>query len=940
MTYSLKLALGAGVSTLAFCVAFQADAATLRGRVFEAATHAPAPGATVRIEGVDTVAAGPDGAYSLGGLKPGAYTVIVDYVGFPSTRQSVTVAEGDTSLDLQLVQPESQTIVITGQRAADRRALQIKKSSDVIIEVLQANDVGKLPDQNVAEAVKRLPGISVANDQGEGRYVIIRGVDPKLANVTVNGQTQPAPEPETRQVKLDDIPSALIQSVQVIKSLTPDLDANAIAGQVNIDTASAFDRNKPLFGSARAGMGEYDLNDRHPVEYDGSVGGLFGPNRQFGVIVAGNFSRRPIRSENFGSGGPIWQTLAGGQLVPSQQAAREYNLIRERTGFVANFDWRPNDKIKLYARGTFAQFNDHERRDRLVVDVAKGVFTPTSATTGTFTKATDTVALRMRSEDDNTKSLSTGGAFELPKGHLDIQAAYSRAIKKDPIRSEWTFKTAGNITGSYDTGSVLYAYSPSADSYDASKYNASSVNYDIRQAVETLKQIRADYKLPFEFWGDTSELKIGAKYLDRLKTNNRDYQSYKAAAATFTLAQASPITGVETIYDGRYEVTPRVDYGATQAYLAAHPTTMVLDSAGSVGNSLVNDYRVTEKIAAGYVMFTLRHDRLTVIPGVRVEGTDGTYAAKSFNVVTSTSAQGFNSFGGHSYTDVFPGVNLRYDFSRDLVLRAGVTTSIGRPDYNQLVPYQNLDTGGKTVAVGNANLKPLKSTNYDASLEYYLPTQGVLSIGLFYKDISHPIYTQVRAGVAGETFGGVAIDPSYAVTQFVNATSAELKGVELNAQSQFPFLPGAFSGLGAGVNLTLVDAHAEGVPGRTDGSTNDVPLAFQSKRVATAQIFYEKYGISARVAYSYRSHYLDTLGSMKGFSTTGVADPKATDNTTADNGQLDAKINVTVNKWASVFVEGSNLNNVPWRRYVADKRYVIENEQYGFLLRAGFQLKY
>lgn len=940
MYRSLKFALSASVSLYAIVACASAQAAVLRGAITEAPNNLPTPGATVRIEGGDTVTAGPDGVYALRDLKPGTYTLVVDYVGLASVSRSITIGAADSELNIALPSPDAAVIVVTGQRAADRRALQVKKSALTLIEVLQANDVGKLPDQNVAEAVKRLPGISVANDQGEGRYVIIRGVDPKLANVTVNGQTQPAPEPESRQVKLDDIPSALIQSVQIVKALTPDLDANAIAGQVNIDTASAFDRNKPIFASARAAVGWSHINGKSPHEEDASIGGLFGPDRQFGVIVAANYSHRPIESWNFGSGGPIWTTLPGGQVVPSMLQVRDYNLVRERTGFVTNLDWRPSDTMKLYLRSTYSKFGDHETRDRLQIDAAKGVFTPASATSGAFTKATDTAALRLRSEDDDTLSISGGGAFELPKGHLDVQAAYSRASKKDPIRSEYQFKTSANIAGSYDASSALFLFTPGPDAYDGTKYNFSSVNYDTRQAVETLKQIRADYRLPFEVMGEDSELKIGAKYIDRLKTNNRDILSYKAGSTAFTVAAGGQRSGAALTYDDRYTVAPRLDYNALQAYVAAHPTALALDMPGSIGNSLANDYRVTENIGAIYGMVTFKHGPWTVIPGVRVENTNGSYAAKSFNVATSTFTQNFNSFGKHSYTDVFPGVNVRYDYSRALVFRAAITTSIGRPDYNQLTPFVNLDTGGKTVALGNAGLKPLHSVNYDISAEYYLPSQGVISLGFFHKDITNPIYTQVRAGLAGESFAGAAIDPSYSVTQFVNARKAVLTGVELNAQTQFGFLPGAFSGLGVAGNVTLVDAHAEGVPGRLDGSTNGTPLSFQSHTVATAQLFYEKYGFSARLAYSYRSHYLDTLGAYKGFSPAGVADPKSTDNITADNGQLDAKASYAFSRQAMVFVEGANLNNVPWRRYVANPRYIIENEQYGYTLRFGVQLTY
>src|SRR5690349_14164961 len=172
---------------------------------------------------------------------------------------------------------EGDAIVVTGQRASDRASLLKKRDSDVTSEVVSANDVGKLPDQNVAEAVRRLSGVTVATDKGEGRYLLIRGIEPDLANVTINNQTASAPEPESRNVKLDDIPCGLIGSATVIKTLTPDLDANAIAGQVDIETVSAFDKKKRIFGSARGVGSFYEDTDRTGKEGDASIGGLFGP---------------------------------------------------------------------------------------------------------------------------------------------------------------------------------------------------------------------------------------------------------------------------------------------------------------------------------------------------------------------------------------------------------------------------------------------------------------------------------------------------------------------------------------------------------------------------------------------------------------------------------------------------------------------------------------
>ena len=268
------------------------------GRAVDPATGGPLPDAIVKVEGsTRQTTADARGEFALRDLPDGDVTLILSYVGYPDTRRSAVSGANPQIQEFRLDPiPREADIVVTGTRAAERRALQAKRASDVIQDSLNSNDVGKLPDQNVAEAVRRLPGVSVANDQGEGRYVIIRGGNPNLANVTLNGQTAPAPEPESRQVKLDDVPSSLIASVDVAKTLTADRDANAIAGQVDINTLSAFDRSKG-FAYGRAATGIADLNGKSPFEAEATIGSTFG-DRAFGIVVAGNYSTRPIRSMN------------------------------------------------------------------------------------------------------------------------------------------------------------------------------------------------------------------------------------------------------------------------------------------------------------------------------------------------------------------------------------------------------------------------------------------------------------------------------------------------------------------------------------------------------------------------------------------------------------------------------------------------------------------
>jgi len=907
-----------------------AIAGDVSGRVVDPGTGGPLPDAIVKVEGSDRQAtADARGEFTLRDLPDGDVTLILTYVGYPDTRRTAVAAASAELQEFRLdAIPRETDIVVTGTRAAERRALQAKRASDSIQDTLNSNDVGKLPDQNVAEAVRRLPGVSVANDQGEGRYVIIRGGNPNLANVTLNGQTAPAPEPESRQVKLDDVPSSLIASVDVVKTLTPDRDANAIAGQVDINTLSAFDRAKG-FAYGRAATGIADLNGKSPFEAEATIGSTFG-DRTFGIVVAGNYSTRPIRSmNNQGSANWVVNASTGGVAVPDDFRLRDYNLTRRRYGAVVNLDWHPSSSASLFLRGVYSKFKDSETRDQFRIEIpvgsATGVtpvvasfITGATATGGNFSRARGTRFVRFRTEDSNTLTFQGGGKFDFGSAHLDVEGTYARAEKTDPVRSEFQFRSSSTaFSGSYDISNNSVNVTATAPAYLAATYPGRSFNLDTRQAAEDLYQARADLTIPIG--GSDSAIKIGAKYLDRTKTNNRDFQN-------FTLASSFNLSAIATtdplfLYNGRFPFGPRVDYTAGRAYIAANPASSIADVPGSIGNSLVNDYRVKEKIYAGYAMATLKFGDFTLIPGVRVERTDGSYSAKRITA-TSTINDGFNVFGSTGYTDFFPGVNARWNAGDRLVLRGAVTTAIGRPDYNQLAPYVQVDTGANTVSQGNPLLAPLKSVNGDLSVEYYLPGQGIISVAGFYKDIDSPIYTQgaIQTGV----FGGVALTNAL-VTQPVNASKAKIYGVEANLQTQFSFLPAPFDGFGVGVNYTYTDGQATGVPGRA----GDVPLFLQSHHVFNAQLFYEKGRLAARVAYSRRSPYLDTLG--------GNA---ASDQYTDSNGQLDVRGSFEIVKQATIYLEATNLTNAPWRRYVGTKNQLIENETYSYTVKAGLQLAF
>lgn len=817
-------------------------------------------------------------------------------------------------------------VTVTGRRAADRQAIDDKRYSDSQVDTIRADDVGRLPDQNVAEAVRRLPGVSVSNDQGEGRYLTIRGVSPDLLNVTLDGQTAAAPEPDGRQVKLDDIPSALIGAVTVIKTLTPDLDANAIAGQVNIETVSAFDRDG-FFGSAKAAYGYYDMNGENPTEFDVSAGGLFGPERQFGIVVALNHSDRRIGSQQFAAS-EDWMDI-NGQDVPEEFALRHYQPHRQRSGAVANLDWRPNDRSSMFLRLLHSVYKDSEIRQHFGFDMPddEADYTSQSAAGGTFGDGgRGERRVRLRREDTSTTSASLGGEFKFGEYNdyiLNVESTYSQARKRDPRRNEWTFRTSSNLGGSYDLGSSMYRIQPDEAAYDPSNYNGYQVRYGSRAADEDLFQTRIDYQMPLAT-GTGSWLKFGAKYLDRDKTNDENRDTWRmGGSGSLTLDQA--LDGyLGPVFSGdRYG--PAADHHAADAYFDANTGHFNYRDEASLADSLAADYHIEEQITAAYVMANMQFGDFTVIPGVRGERTRTRFAAKNITP-SSTLDQDFDAFGNKSYTDWFPSINLRYDVGENLVLRAAATTAIGRPNYEDNAPYTNIeDRGGGAfrVTMGNADLEPLKSTNLDVAVEYYVGNRGLLSAAAFYKDIDNPIFWS-RENVLGGEFAGIVLADAD-VRQPINATDAKVSGVEFNAQYELSFLPAPFDGLSVGTSLTFLDSEATGVPGRTD----KVPLTTQSDRVGSAQLSYEKGPISARIAYTYRSEMLDEVG-----------DSPESDLYTDTFRQWDARVAYRFGQAVTVFLEGSNLNDAAFRQYFGRRDHLSEEERYGWSARMGIQVSF
>ncbi len=367
-------------------------------------------------------------------------------------------------------------------------------------------------------------------------------------------------------MKLDDLPSGMIQSITVTKSLLASQDANAIGGEVNIRTKTAFDSKAPFFFDGRASAGWYALNNKSPIELDGTLGGRFGADEQFGAVASVNYSRRSFESENFQGEG---SSASWNNGVPADGGLRDYHPTRTRLGVVGNFDWHPSEDAKLYIRASYSKFTDHETRDQNLLASFTGE--ATGVNTG---KAKTSILVRHREEDDNTKSLTAGGDFNIGGGKLSMSGGWTKAVKIDPVRSEYTF-AGPSVAATFDGSTYPYSLLPSgADANifsDPTRFTFNKLKAEHRYTYEQIWQGRIDYSHPLEI-GSDSEIKVGFKYLDRHKNDDHDLTSYKVGATPWTLDTVGYISDT-SFYGDLFHFGERIDWYKARPISRAIPAS-------------------------------------------------------------------------------------------------------------------------------------------------------------------------------------------------------------------------------------------------------------------------------------------------------------------------------------------------------------------------------
>ncbi|WP_066552339.1 TonB-dependent receptor [Croceicoccus bisphenolivorans] len=801
-------------------------------------------------------------------------------------------------------------IVVSGQRAQQIRAIDEKRDALGIVDVASADEIGRLPDRNVAEVIERLPGVGVQYDQGEGRYVAIRGIPSDLNGYTLNGFEIGNPDGGTRALPLDIISGQLLSRVEVTKVRTPDLSGQGIGGTVNLVPQTAFDFAEPFVLSGSAQVGFQQLNkDDHPVQADISVGGRFGDDEQFAILIGGSYSDRTFTSNGLYPDDwfPVEEAARGG--MPTNIKYTDYSLSRERIGLSGSLDFRTGN-TELYLRGFYSRFTEDEYRQRFRLDFSDGAVFDANGVTGISDDTEQRSDLRLEYKEKSVLTGMLGGETTFGDWTLAYGGArtHNEVIEPNEV---WQFRgNPGDVT--FDFTDLLYTVTPVNGPLEPADMGFRSYAVQDEFGEEDIWQFRSDLRYDGD-WG-FAKLGVNARLADKSFIDESLSYTRNAAPDRFTLDGLSGDN--VTVYpdaDHGYVIAPVIDADLIRAFTEANLSGPLFVQNGSQIGPDDADFSLEEDVYAAYAMADFAFsESVALTAGVRVEHTklditgyvdsDGTFVE-----VTDSN----------DYTDVLPTAILRIKPSDDVTVRLAYSRSVGRPAYSSLQPGGSFDAEDEILSVGNPNLKPYRAESLDMTFEYYFARGGLLSAGVFAKWIDNPIFGS-STEISDATFNGVTYD-TLTVNQPANASSGEIVGLELAWQQQFTFLPGALSGLGAAANVTVTDGLLR-VPGR-----DSTQFPEQSELLWGAQLFYQYGPVEASLAYHHTGRAL-----------IGVAGDPIDDQFNDNLRRLDAKISLAMGDHFTVFAQGQNLTDEPTRQYQGYNRdWVIQRERYGRVFWAG-----
>ncbi len=936
-------------SWIVFMVALFAPAmsgqgrSAITGRVADS-SGAVLQGARVELQPRGIVAATNSwGEFTFTNVPPGAYTVTISYVGFETVSQAVSV--GTNPLEpmnvLLKVRSKNEEIVVEAPRVhGEAEAINRTRSADNILQVIPADVITSLPNANIADALGRMPSVTLERDEGEGKYVQIRGTEPRLSNVTIDGVNVPSPESGVRQIKLDTVASDLVESIEVNKTLQANQDGDGIGGSVNLKTKTAGDLpTLSLFG-----LGGYTpiIGGRGVDQFGGTVGQRFGANKKLGILFGGTYdwNGRGIHDIE-----PVPTTSS---ITPHYDSMdqRDYMYYRTRWGLTGSVDYKLNEGSGIYLRGLYSTFRNWGQ---------KWVQTLVDGTNPNLTGTPD--GLPQASQDWRRPDFAIGNLVAGGK-HLfqsswftwDASVSRSRSLNGDGGADyAWAGPDISANCGNVAAKSVFRPqFSPACftpgptDATDIRNFNLIDFSLPpMGLSAQLNLQASGSFAHQYHLGSHYGIFEFGGKIRNAHKFD--DTQGLTADFSSLPPIPAGQFLGTFTdpnYYDKTYHFTNTPDYEKVRAFAVA---SGLITPQGINGNN----YNLIERVSAGYLMNTIDlNSRFRLVAGVRFEATH--VDTRSFNNGQDASGNpiplAVNVPGGSDYLDVLPSVSLRIGLTKDSALRAVFSRGIARPDPQDIAQASStLDTTQtpNTISLGNPNLKAEHSNNYDLLFEQYLNPVGIIQAGFFYKQLGDPIVNGQFAE-SPSLFVNQPLPPNspyVLVSQVQNIGSAHLWGFEVGYSQRLSRLPGVMKGLGLSANYSYTNS-------RTDGLTallrDDHPaLLRQAPNTWNISPTFDTNKFSLRVGMTYNSamifayQFKDLMPGDTGIVPIAPADLTAGgvkgpggDNYLYTHYQIDVQGSYKISRSFSVYAYGLNLNNEVFGFYNGSPQYVVQREYY------------
>lgn len=922
------VAVSATVVSLAAEVVEETSFGIISGQVTDTEKHT-LPGATIQIESLHTgVTADINGFYKLPNIKPGTYTLKVSYVGYTPIYKKVSVTNSNKVIVTDIVMSEGlelQEVSVKGAFAGQRKALQMQKSAMGVTNVVSADQVGKFPDSNIGDALKRINGINVQYDQGEARFGQVRGTSADLTSVTVNGNRLPSAEGDTRNVQLDLIPADMVQTIEVSKVVTSDMDGDAIGGSINLVTKNTPYRRVLNF----TGSTGYTWISGKP---QWNVGGTWGDrffNNKLGVMASASYQYAPGGSDNT----EFEYVEKKGEIQLKEAQVRQYYVTRERQSYLLALDYQFNPLHKISFKGIYNRRNDWENRYRISYKKLNSDAKDQSIVLQTKAGADDTKGARL--ERQQTMDFTLDGEHNLGNLKIDWASSYSRATEDRPNERYIGLKLKGssdmNFGESFVDIGMRQPYSTlSIPAFDEAKWKLDELCNSDQSIKENEIKERINFTLPLSKGLYGSSLKFGYKYTRKEKERNTEYYDYTDAEDKYIPDWQTNIT--YKIRDGfmsgsQYPIGTQFvskDYMGGIDFNKADGAEVLEEEAGN--------YKATEQIHAGYLRLDQKlGKRLDATIGLRIENTRLNTSGVNY-IMDENDNESLKPTGEYknNYTNLLPSLLLKYKTGDDGSVRASVTKTLSRPKYSALVANKRFNIADQEATIGDPNIKPTAAWNFDLSIDHYFKSIGMVSLGLFYKDMKN-VNIETLGYYTGEELGLTGNEEMFEVTQNMNAYDARVYGVEAAYQRDFGFIAPSLRCLGFYGNYTYTHTTTRNYNPRLGiDSSDDVKMAGSPEHTANASLYFEKGGVNIRLSYNFASSFIDQMN-------TGS---RELDRYYDKVSYLDLNASYTWGKQTkfTVFAEANNLLNQPLRYYQGTKDRTMQTEYYGVKVNAGFKI--